>query len=76
MVMGEVGSISDARFSNSEGQPSYELTIELPDTLRTTYNKKLEFRQEMEATAQIITENRSILDRIFDSIRDIFSHRM
>ena len=53
---------------------NYLLQLELTDGLNTTYRKTLRFRQEMPATAEIITEDRRILDRIFDKIRSILQN--
>ena len=36
---------------------SYVIEIELPDGLSTLYGKKLDFTQNMQGTAEIITEN-------------------
>lgn len=52
----------------------YVLEIALPDTLVTTYNKIIPFAQEMEGTAKIITEDRRILERIFDRFFDILKN--
>lgn len=46
----------------------YQLELILPDTLITTYNKVIPFRQEMEGTVAIITEERRILQRVFDKV--------
>ncbi|HHS95023.1 MAG TPA: HlyD family efflux transporter periplasmic adaptor subunit, partial [Phaeodactylibacter sp.] len=54
--------------SQNNTQSHYLLDIQLPDTLRTTYDKIIPFRQEMTGTANIITEERRILERIFDRI--------
>jgi multidrug resistance efflux pump len=53
----------------------YLLEVYLPDTLITTYGTPIPFRQDMEGTARIITEKRSILTRIFDRIYDLLHNR-
>ena len=53
----------------------YRIEVALPDTLRTTYGEDIPFRQELSATARIITEERRILARIFDVILDLFKNR-
>jgi hypothetical protein len=45
--------------------------LEVPETLITTYNKSIPFRQEMQGTANIVTEDQRILERVFDKILSI-----
>lgn len=49
----------------------YKITISLPEGLKTTYNKELAFKPEMKGTAEIITNNRSVLERIFNKISNL-----
>jgi multidrug resistance efflux pump len=50
---------------------AYQIELEVPGTLVTTYEKSIPFRQEMQGTANIITEDRRILERVFDKILSI-----
>ena len=50
----------------------YVLEVEFPENLITTYNKTLIFRQQMQGTAEIITEDLVLLERFFNPIRAIF----
>ena len=59
IVKGVVGKIASIPTGDS-----YEVEINLPDQLVTTYGKKLEFQQELSGTAEIITENQRLLSRI------------
>jgi multidrug efflux pump subunit AcrA (membrane-fusion protein) len=52
---------------------AYVIEIALPDGLKTLYNKQLEFTQNMQGTAEIITENRRLLQRIIDPFKYLFS---
>ena len=47
--------------------------IELFDGLKTTYNKQINFTQEMIGTADIITDDLRLIERIFHQFRSIFS---
>lgn len=47
---------------------SYTVEVELSDGLNTTYNKELLFRQQMQGTADIITKNRRLLERLLESL--------
>ena len=49
----------------------YSLEVELPDKLRTSYGKELEFSQEMQGTAEIITEDIRLLERLFKPIKSL-----
>ena len=53
-------------------QENYLLEIALPDTLITTYQRKIPFAQELKAKAHIITDDRRILQRIFDRFLSLF----
>ena len=55
-------------------ESNYVLEINIPDTLRTTYNFDIPFRQEMEGTAHIITEDRRVISRVFDRIWSILKN--
>ncbi len=50
----------------------YRVEVELPNGLTTSYNQELLFVPEMMGLAEIITEDLSMMERIFYSIRSIF----
>jgi multidrug resistance efflux pump len=50
----------------------YLVTVDIPQNLVTNYGKELPFSQQMNGTAEIITENISILERLFNPLRAIF----
>lgn len=54
---------------------SYVLEIEFPQGLKTTYGEELPFYREMHATAEIITEDLRLLERLFMPIKKIFSEQ-
>ena len=49
----------------------YLVMVSMPDKMITTYDKIIPFRQEMQGTANIITEERRIINRIFDKVLSI-----
>jgi multidrug resistance efflux pump len=65
-----VKKISVVPSTDQSGQTTYEITAALPDTLITTYQKEIPLRQNMTGVATFITKDRSILERIFDSLLD------
>ena len=48
------------------------LNIELPNGLQTSYKKQINFQQEMTGTADIITEDLRLLERLLYQFRDVF----
>jgi multidrug resistance efflux pump len=52
---------------------SYIIEIDLPDGLTTLYGIKLEFTQNMQGTAEIITENIRLLQKIVNPFRYMLS---
>lgn len=48
------------------------LDIELPNGLKTSYKKKINFQQEMTGTADIVTEDLRLLERLLYQFRDVF----
>lgn len=64
---GKVNTIS--LVPDSEG--NYLINVELPSKLITTYDKEIDFRQEMKGTANIITEDLRLIERFFYQLRNI-----
>lgn len=48
------------------------LDIELPNGLQTSYKKQISFQQEMTGTADIVTKDMRLLQRLFYQFRGIF----
>jgi multidrug efflux pump subunit AcrA (membrane-fusion protein) len=48
--------------------------VNLPNGLKTSYNEKLKFEQQMQGTAEIITEERRMISRMFDKIISAFKN--
>lgn len=68
MVTGMVAGISAVPVKEGEG--TFRMVeVSLPDSLVTNYGKRLEFMQEMPGTAEIVTGNLSLLDRILAPIK-------
>ena len=70
-LIGEVTNISLIPTTISETQNAYFITISLPQDLITTYKKEITFTPEMTGTAEIITEDLRLLDRIFNKFRKV-----
>ncbi|APD06595.1 hypothetical protein UJ101_01066 [Flavobacteriaceae bacterium UJ101] len=70
MVEGYVKTMS----LTPDKQGNYYIEVTLPNKLHTTYNKDLYFQQEMQGTADIITEDLRLIERIFYQFRDLFKY--
>ena len=57
-------------FPDKEG--NYIVDVSLNEELITSYNKKIEFQQEMSGKAEIITEDLRLIERLFYNFREIF----
>lgn len=49
----------------------YLIDVELPPKLITSYNKEINFKQEMRGTAEIITEDLRLIERFFYQFKDV-----
>jgi len=70
MVKGVIASISQV----PEDQ-QYVLEVDLADSMVTYYNIPIPFRQEMMGRAEIITDDRVLIERIFSPIRSAITEQ-
>lgn len=73
IVKGTVKNISLIPVVDGQNVKSYMVDIQLPNGLRTSYNKELPFLPEMEGQADIITEDISLLERFLMPIRKVIT---
>ncbi|MBN2275396.1 MAG: HlyD family efflux transporter periplasmic adaptor subunit [Bacteroidales bacterium] len=66
MLNGYVKSIAAA-----PNESAYMVQVNLKDSLLTTYGKTIDFRQEMQGDAEIITDEMTLMTRIMNPIRHI-----
>lgn len=52
----------------------YLVDLEFPVALHTSYGKAVVFRQEMSGQVKIITEDRRVIERIFDQLRNLLKN--
>ena len=67
MVKGKVNTISLVADSDNK----FYVEVGLPDELATSYNKKLSFDKELRGSADIVTEDATLAQRILYSIRSL-----
>jgi len=68
MVEGKIELISLISRDNR-----YLVSVRFLKGLQTSYNKTLEFKQEMQGNANIITEDLRLFERIFNQLRYVFN---
>lgn len=66
-LVGKVQSISLI-----PNEDNYLVKVKLDNGLSSTYNKELKYTPEMTGTAEVITEDLRITDRIFNKLREVF----
>jgi HlyD family secretion protein len=54
----------------------YTVEVELPEGLVTYYGLEIPFNQEMHGRAEIITDDRRLIERIFSPIRSLLTEQM
>lgn len=69
-LRGEVVTISEV--PTQLNSPSYVIYVSI-DTLRTSFEKNIVFKQEMSGTAEIVVEELSVLERILYQVREVLS---
>ncbi len=68
-VRGAVKRISEVPVENA-----YSIVIDLPEKLTTNYDTKIVFKQRLTATADIVTKDQSLLQRIFHQFENLFKN--
>ncbi len=66
MLQGYVKSISILPKDNN-----YAIEVVLPNKLKTSFHKELEYKEEMQGSAEIITEELSVMSRVFYQFRKL-----
>jgi len=69
MILGKIKTKSLVPKNNN-----YTLTLSLPNGLTSSYKKELAFDREMKGTAEIITKDLRILERVFSQFRSLLDH--
>lgn len=67
MVEGRIQQIAEIPLSDS----TFRAIISLPNGLKTNAQRTLPFKNSLNATAEIITENRRVIERLFYELRRI-----
>lgn len=72
----EFGMVIGAVHSNASiaRENQYLVNVNLPNGLKTSYDKEINFKYNMEGTADIITEDLRLIDRIFNQFRYLLTN--
>ncbi|MBQ6073512.1 MAG: HlyD family efflux transporter periplasmic adaptor subunit [Bacteroidales bacterium] len=74
ILKGSVKSISPVPIITSDGI-YYTIDVSLPYGLESSYHKELPFIQNMDGSAEIITEDMSVIEQFIRPIRSLFVNR-
>lgn len=69
VIRGQVQRISNV--SGADG--TYVVDVRILKDLKTSFGKQIDFKQDMQATADIITEDLRLLERFFYQFRSLYS---
>ncbi len=70
-LLSKVSDISAVPMPDAKGTPTYDIKISLPDTIVTTYGHVITYQPQSTVTVNFITEDKSILQRIFDTFLNL-----
>ncbi|MFN5005816.1 MAG: HlyD family secretion protein [Bacteroidota bacterium] len=71
----EVQLVSMIPEKDKDGELVYEIRLPLSDTLRTNYGVFIPYQPDIGVICEIITEDRSILERIFNNFFDLIKNK-
>jgi multidrug resistance efflux pump len=74
-LSGEIINISGVPQLNAQGGPPMYVAYLKVDSLSSSFEKDIDFKQEMEGTAEIVVEELTVMQRIFYQLREVFSRK-
>lgn len=76
MLVGTIGHLSSVPevLSNGQSAPQYTAEILFENGMKTTYGRELRMIQKMDGSAEIITEERSLIMRFLDPVVALFKN--
>ncbi|MGD1846880.1 MAG: HlyD family efflux transporter periplasmic adaptor subunit [Salibacteraceae bacterium] len=74
MVQTKVADIAAIAVQAEDGEAYYDVRGELPDKLITTYGKQIAYKPNMQVSAEIISEDRSLFQRIFSQFLNLIKN--
>jgi len=74
-LRGEIINISGVPQLSTQGGPAMYIAYLKVDSLNSSFEKPIDFKQEMEGTAEIVVEELTVMQRIFYQLREVFSRK-
>ena len=75
MIVSELSSMSTLPEVDNEGFRSYEIQVNLPDTVVSDIGKIIPYKPEMTGQIEIITEDKTITERIFNQFLSLIKQQ-
>ncbi|WP_298509218.1 HlyD family efflux transporter periplasmic adaptor subunit [uncultured Kordia sp.] len=74
-LSGEIINISGVPQLSPQGGAAMYVAYLKVDSLNSSFEKDIDFKQEMEGTAEIVVEELTVMQRIFYQLREVFSRK-
>jgi len=74
-LSGEIINISGVPQLSQQGGSAMYVAYLKVDSLSSSFEKDIDFKQEMEGTAEIVVEELTVMQRIFYQLREVFSRK-
>jgi multidrug resistance efflux pump len=74
-LTGEIINISGVPQLSVQGGPAMYVAYLKVESLESSFEKPIDFKQEMEGTAEIVVEELTVMQRIFYQLREVFSRK-
>jgi multidrug resistance efflux pump len=68
-VVGSISLLTQPQKTEQNVVETYLIIVDLPEGLTTYYGEKLDFRHEIGGSADIITKERRLIERLFDNLK-------
>ncbi|MGE9314215.1 HlyD family secretion protein [Niabella sp. CJ426] len=68
-VVRDISLTTSTEKTDQGSMEAYLVTVKFPSGLTTNYGKSIEFKHEAKGTAEIITKDRRLIERLFDNLK-------
>lgn len=75
VLQSTISHMASIAYTDAEGQALYQLYIPMDSVMVTSYDKVLAYRPNMSADVELITEDRSVLSRIFGQFTNLINNK-
>lgn len=74
-IVKDISLVTNTQETNQGNIENYLVQVELPNGLRTNYGQQLPFKFELKGSAEIITKDRRLIERIFDNLKYMLTEK-